>query len=352
MATASSELSAALAGALASGDEALVVAALVDLGRSRLAAGQRAAALAALREAAERAAPLGEGVLGRALGELGAGLSAIGQHELADRTLVSALAHLRRAGDLEGSADVALARARGSVGDGAEAAWADASRRCAAAGREAEERGAGLAAARLASGRGDGERALQWLQDLVPRLDAVEDGGEDAAWARGELGALWLERGRTSEASPLLARAAREEVGAGRDAAAARRLHQLGRCLATLGDAAVASLAWQSAIERWRAAGDSIGEATTELELAEALVRTGAAGGRRDEAVRRAERALVLACASASASVAGRAVELLVRLEDAAARAGALGRAAESLEVAELRALAERLRGLALYSPG
>lgn len=236
MPLASSELEAVLAAALAGGDDALAVATLGELGRRQLEDGRPAAALRSLRAAAERAAALGEGVLGRALGDLGVALGALDEPELADQTLLSALAHLRRAGDLGGSADVALKRARTLVSrrpEDVEAAWADAARRCAFAGRAADELRARISAARLACDRGDRVRALQWLHDLAPRLDDLAD--EDGAWARGELGALWLHAGRATDALPLLSRAAREEAAAGRREAAAKRLHQLQLCLAMLG---------------------------------------------------------------------------------------------------------------------
>ncbi|MBL0214677.1 MAG: hypothetical protein IPQ07_12410 [Myxococcales bacterium] len=236
MPLASSELEAILASALASGDGALAVATLAELAQLHLDLGHGPAALRCLRTAAEHAAPLGEGALGRALGDLGVALGALGQPALADQTLESALAHVVRAGDLEGCARVALQRARSLVDaplEAVEAAWAEAARRCALAGREADELDARVAAARTASERGDHARALRWLADLAPRLDTAMD--PDAIWARGELGALWLGIGRVAEALPLLARAAREEAAAGRRDAATTRLHQMGLCLAMLG---------------------------------------------------------------------------------------------------------------------
>ncbi len=176
--------------AIADGDDALAAGALLELGRRQLAEGDHVAALASLRQGAERAALLGEGVLGHALAELAVGLTAVGEHDLADRTMVSALAHLRRAGDLPGSADVALKRARalavaGTTSPRIEGAWADASRRCAMAGLDALELEAGLAATRLACARDDTALALGWLHKLVPRLADRDDA--DAIWARDEL---------------------------------------------------------------------------------------------------------------------------------------------------------------------
>lgn len=229
------ELEALVARALASGDEGLIVRALGQLGRQQLADGQASAALQSLRTAAERATPLGEGVLGRALADLGAALGAAGEHALADRTFETALAHLRRAGDLDGSADVALLRARSVAVDSverAEAAWADAALRCAAAGRELDELDARLAAARIVAESGDQARALHWLEDLAPRLDRIDS--DDATWARGELGLALLEAGHATEALQLLARAAREEARAGRREAEIERLHAVQLCLAML----------------------------------------------------------------------------------------------------------------------
>src|SRR5262245_3002670 len=70
----SSELNAVLAAALAAGDDALAAHTLGELGRQQLAAGDPARALRTLRSAAAHAAPLGEGALGRALGDLGVAL--------------------------------------------------------------------------------------------------------------------------------------------------------------------------------------------------------------------------------------------------------------------------------------
>ena len=236
MPLAPSEREAILARAVAAGDDALAVETLRTLGRLQLVEGKAAESLRTLRGAAERAAPLGEAILGRALGDLAGALSALGQARLADQTYLIALAHLRRAGDHGGGADVALDRVR-SLANAApelvEAAWADAARRCATAGRSSDELAARIAAARVASDRGDRVRTLEWLHDLALRLDAAE--GPDAIWARGELGALWLGGRRAADALPLLTRAAREEASAGRHEAAAQRLHELALCLAMLG---------------------------------------------------------------------------------------------------------------------
>lgn len=192
MALSSSELQVIVQMALAHRDEALAVSKLTELGRLQLAEGQSAEALSSLRKAAEYAAPLGEGALGRALGELAVCLSAVGEHDAADRTMLTAFAHVRRAGDLAGSADVALKRARtltvaGAPSQRIEAAWADASRRCSIAGLADEELAAGITAARLACARGDADLALRWLHKLVPRLVGRDD--DDAMWARRELDA-------------------------------------------------------------------------------------------------------------------------------------------------------------------
>lgn len=236
MGVSDADLEVVLARARAVGDAALVVTALGELGRRRLAAGRPAEALRSLRDAAVAAEGLGEGALGTALGELAAALGALGEPELAAQTFDTALAHLARAQDHAGAADVALVRARSAAGQGgpaAEAAWATAAARCAAAGRERDELTARVAAARAARARGDRDGALAWLADLAPRLDRIA--GEDGTWARGELAALWLETGRSADAMPLLVQAAREEAAAGRREAAATRLHQLRLCLVMLG---------------------------------------------------------------------------------------------------------------------
>ncbi|MEJ7600928.1 MAG: hypothetical protein WKG01_23685 [Kofleriaceae bacterium] len=183
-----SELEAVLARAVAAGDDALAVETLRALGRHQLVEGRAADSLRSLRGAAERAAHLVEASLGRPLCDLAGALSALGQPTLADQTYVIALAHLRRAGDHAGGADAALERVRSLV-DAApevvEAAWAEVARRCAAAGRSDDELAARIAAARMASDRGDRVRAFEWLHDLAPRLEGAE--GDDALWARGEL---------------------------------------------------------------------------------------------------------------------------------------------------------------------
>jgi tetratricopeptide (TPR) repeat protein len=230
------ELEAVLARALAAGDEALAVATLGALGRRHLEGGRPADALRTFREAADRASALGEGQLGRALGELGIALALLGEEALADRTFLTALAHLRRAGDLAGSAQVAIQRARtlsARAPDRGEAAWADAARRCAVAGRFDDELRARIAAARAAAARGDRARTLSWLEPLRARIDAATD--DDVTWARGELGSLYLSAGRGAEALPLLTAAAREEAARGDAGAVAERLHQLRMCRALLG---------------------------------------------------------------------------------------------------------------------
>lgn len=229
----SSELEAVLSAALAAGDDALAANTLGELGRRQLAAGEGGRALRSLRSAAAHAAPLGEGALGRALGDLGVALVALGEAHLAEQTFDAALDHLQRAGDAAGGADVALQHARAAPADAAEAAWAIAARRCALAGRTVDELHARITAARIASARGDRARTLQWLHDLAPRL--ADLAGDDGTWARGELGSLWMHSGRAADAVPLLSRAAREEAAAGRRDVSARRLHQLQLCLAMLG---------------------------------------------------------------------------------------------------------------------
>lgn len=199
MALAPSELQVIAQMAVAHGDDALAVATLIELGRAQLADGEHVHALGSLRKAAQHAASLGEGILGRALAELASGLSIVGEHDLADRTMLSALAHVRRAGDLPGSAQVALARARTLTAASAssqrlEAAWADAARRCSMAGLVEDELRASLAAARLACERGDSALTLQWLRKLVPRLAGRDDA--DATWARAQLQAQTAILGR------------------------------------------------------------------------------------------------------------------------------------------------------------
>jgi tetratricopeptide (TPR) repeat protein len=236
MAVSDAELEVVLGRALAAGDAELAVATLGELGRRQLAGGHAAAALRRFRDAAARAEVLGEGALGRALGELALALDELGERALAARTFDTALAHLARAADHAGAADIALARARAAArrGDPAtETAWATAAARCVAAGRERDELTARVAAARLAREHGDPARALAWLAQLSPRLDRME--GAEATWARGELGALWLGAGRGADAMPLLVRAAREEAAAGRREAAATRLYQVHLCRMMLG---------------------------------------------------------------------------------------------------------------------
>jgi hypothetical protein len=221
------------------GDEMSRVAGLRALGRQQLAQGARALALRTFREAAAIAAGLGEGLLGRALGDLGVALAAVGEYVLADRTLLDALAHLHRATDPEGIAEVVAKRAQVIAGDPAatpaaiEAAWADAARQCAMAGMLEEEMRVYAAAARAALHRHDRARCGAWLEKLAPYLDQLE--GAEATWACGELGAWRLVEGRPQDAVELLARAAREEGRAGNTQAATLRRHELQLCLALLG---------------------------------------------------------------------------------------------------------------------
>ena len=228
------ELEAALTHAVAAGDDAAATLLLRELGANALATGEPAAALRYLRSAAQHAANIGEGSLGRALGDLAVVLGAIDQRETAAAAFATALAHLQRAEDLEGAAEVAVKRAR-SLGD--EAAWAAAAWCCAVAGLTADELGARLAAARTALEADDHPRAMRWLEDVAVRFATflATSGGPEAIWARGELGALWFEAGRYGEAMPLLARAAHEEATADHTEAATRRSHQLSLCLAMLG---------------------------------------------------------------------------------------------------------------------
>jgi hypothetical protein len=221
------------------GDETSRVAGLRALGRQQLAHGERALALRTLREAATIAAGLGEGLLGRALGDLGVALAAVGAHVLADRTLLDALAHLHRAMDAEGTAEIVAKRAQVITGDpGAtpaaiEAAWADAARQCATAGVLEEEMRVYAAAARAALHRHDRARCGAWLEKLAPYLAQLD--GAEATWACGELGAWRLHEGRPQEAVERLARAAHEEGRAGNTQAATLRRHERQLGLALLG---------------------------------------------------------------------------------------------------------------------